>query len=673
MDRLSEVAALWGIESDYYDARGHRRILEPEALARIVEAVAAHATPPQRRLLPPTIVLRKGRPSKLDLPDLPQGSIVRWTVLAAGKPVTSGQFEVAAFRLPDDLAVGMYRLRFNIVSNQGETNDEATLLVAPEHAYQGDGGGRLWALAVQLYSVRSHRNWGIGDFTDLRHLVELAAKLGAAGIGLNPLHALFDDRPELASPYAANSRLFLNPLYIDVAVIPEFPGLRDAGLDGDVQRLRAAGQVDYAGVAAAKLKGLRLAYDAFRAHASPTRRQDFFAFCAEQGQALAQFAGFEVLRRRYGGPWWDWPPEWRCPSDAALNELRGAQSSEFEFYEFVQWIADRQLGACRDAAHRLGLPIGLYLDVAVGVDSCGADAWSEQTAVLTHLSVGAPPDLLNTAGQNWGLAGFNPAELVALEFAPFRRMLAAAMRHAGAIRLDHVLGLKRLFVIPHGMHPSMGAYLHFPFEPLLAVIAQESVHYRSIVIGEDLGTVPEGFRETMADWGLWSYRVMMFERGWDGSFHPPERYPANALVTFSTHDLPTLTGWLASYDLAVKRGLGIDPGETDEERARAVEAMRDALGRRGLLHDGQVDVAAVTRYLALTPSRLLVVSLEDVLEIKDQPNVPGTTTEHANWRQRLPVSLEDWATDDRLLRLARILAEAGRANPQPQTRAGAGV
>lgn len=673
MDRLSEVAALWGIESDYYDARGHRRILPPEALARIVEAVAAHAPPPQRRLLPPTIVLRRGRPSQLDLPDLPHGAVVRWTVLAADKPVTSGQCEARAFRLPDELAVGTYRLRLTIPADQGETSDEATLLVAPEHAYQGDGDGRLWALAVQLYSVRSHGNWGIGDFTDLRHLVELAAKLGAAGIGLNPLHALFDDRPELASPYAANSRLFLNPLYIDVAAIPEFPGLRDAGLDADVQRLRAAEHVDYAGVAAAKLKGLRRAYEAFCAHASPARRQDFDAFRAELGQALAQFAAFEILRRRYGGPWWDWPPEWRCPSDAALKELREAQSSEYGFYEFQQWIADRQLGACRDAAHRLGLPIGLYLDVAVGVDSCGADAWSEQTAVLTHLSVGAPPDQLNTAGQNWGLAGFNPAELVASEFVPFRRMLAAAMRHAGAIRLDHVLGLKRLFVIPHGMHPSMGAYLHFPFEPLLAVIAQESVRNRSIVIGEDLGTVPEGFRETMADWGLWSYLVMMFERAWDGSFHPPERYPVNALVTFSTHDLPTFAGWSAGYDLTVKRTLGIDPGETDEERARARDALRDALAQRGLLHDGEVDVAAVTRYLALAPSRLLVVSSEDVLEIKDQPNVPGTTTEHANWRQRLPVPLEDWATDHRLIRLARILAEAGRADPLPQAQDGAGV
>jgi 4-alpha-glucanotransferase len=667
MDRLSEVAALWGIESDYVDARGHRQILEPDALARIVEAVAAHATPPRRRLLPATIILRKGRPSQLDLPGLPHGALARWTVLAGDQPVTRGQFDATAFRLPDDLAVGTYRLRLAVPSDQGEMSDEATLLVAPARAYQGDGGGKLWALAVQLYGVRSHRNWGIGDFTDLRHLIELAAQLGAAGIGLNPLHALFDDRPELASPYSANSRLFLNPLYIDVTAIPEFPGLRDAGLDGDVPRLRAAEQVDYAGVAAAKLKGLRLAYDEFRAHACLTRRQDFDAFRAEQGQALAQFAGFEILRRRHGGPWWDWPPEWRSPGEAALNGLREAQSRELGFYEFMQWIADRQLGTCRDAARRRGLPIGLYLDVAVGVDACGADAWSEQTAILNRLSVGAPPDLLNTAGQNWGLAGFNPAELEAREFAPFRRMLAAAMRHAGAIRLDHVLGLKRLFVIPHGMHPRMGAYLHFPLEPLLAVIAQESVRHRSIVIGEDLGTVPEGFRETMADWGLWSYLVMLFERGWDGTFHPPERYPQNALVTFSTHDLATFTGWSASHDLTVKRGLGMDPGETDEERARARDALRDVLAQRGLLHDGRVDVAAITRYLAATASRLLVVSLEDVLEIKDQPNVPGTITEHPNWRQRLPVPLEDLATDDRLIRLARILAEAGRANPQPQT------
>jgi 4-alpha-glucanotransferase len=663
MDRRSEVAALWGIDSDYVDARGHRQILEPEALARIVEAVATHAIPPQRRWLAPTIILRQGRPSRLDLPHLPHGAIVRWTVLAADRPVADR--ESAALRLPDDLPIGTYRLRLAVASDQGEASEEATLLVAPERAFQGGTGVRHWALAVQLYSVRSYRNWGIGDFTDLRHLIELAAKLGAAGIGLNPLHALFDDRPELASPYAANSRLFLNLLYIDVEAIPEFPGLSGSRLEADVRRLRAAQQVNYPGVAAAKLEGLRLAHDAFGADANPSRRQDFVAFRLEQGQALLEFAGFEILRRRYGGPWWDWPPEWRCPSQGGLEALRQAQSSEFEFYEFVQWIADRQLGACRDAARSLGLPIGLYLDVAVGVDACGADAWSEQAAILNRLSVGAPPDLLNTGGQNWGLAGFNPAELEARAFAPFRRVCAVAMRHAGAIRLDHVLGLKRLFVIPHGMHPRMGAYLRFPFAPLLAVIAQESVRHRSIVIGEDLGTVPEGFRETIADWGLWSYLVMLFERDWDGSFHPPERYPANALVTFGTHDLPTFTGWWEGYDLTVKRDLGIDPGETDEERARAREAMRAALAQRGLLPEDRVDVAAVTRYLALAPTRLLIASLEDVLQIRDQPNVPGTITEHPNWRQRLPVPLEDLPTDARLLALARILAEAGRANPSP--------
>jgi 4-alpha-glucanotransferase len=547
----------------------------------------------------------------------------------------------------------------DILDKAGIDDHAAPFAVAPGRTYQGsDPSARTWALAVQLYGVPSHRNWGHGDFTDLAMLIDLAADLGAGGIGLNPLHALFDDRPEQASPYAPNSRLFLNVLYIDVDAIEEFPGL-DAAEVEEVERLREADQVDYRGVATVKLAGLRRAYARFRADASPRRRRDFARFKREQGRALARFASFEVLRRRFPQPWWEWPEEWRAPTDATLAALRESDGDAVAFYEYVQWIADRQLAACQKKARAHGLPIGLYLDVAVGVDAGGADAWSEQGAILRELSAGAPPDLLNRTGQNWGIAAFHPRGLAAQGFEPFRRTIATAMRHAGAIRIDHVLGLNRLFLVPHGAPARDGAYFRFPLEALLAVIADESLEHRCIVIGEDLGTIPHDLRDKLADWGLWSYRVLLFERYESGLFISPERYPAMALATFSTHDLPTYAGWRSGHDMAVRRSLGIDPGESDDERRRAIEALHGALVHTGI--DEAEGFAAVARYLAATPSRLVVVSIEDVLGIIDQPNLPGTIDEHPNWRQRLPLPLEDWP--GRLETLARVFQDAGRSAP----------
>ena len=323
------------------------------------------------------------------------------------------------------------------------------------------------------------------------------------------------------------------------------------------------------------------------------------------------------------------------------DALRCAEAKialQIEFVEFVQWIADRQLRDCRDLAARLGMKVGLYLDVAVGVQSDGFDAWNEQAAISRHLAVGAPPDALNTAGQNWGLAGFNAAGLLMTSFAPFREMLRASMRYAGAIRLDHVLGLKRLYLVPHGFAADNGVYVQMPFEALLAVTAQESVAHRCVVIGEDLGTVPEGFREQMADWGIWSYLVMMFERDDRGAFRGLDHYAANALVTFNTHDLSTYAGWRSFSDLKLKRSLGIDPGESDDARWHALTMLTDTLRHHGI---DRHDLYAVTEFLARTRSRLLAISLEDLLGVIDQPNIPGTVDEHPNWRRRLPLAVGD--------------------------------
>jgi 4-alpha-glucanotransferase len=619
-----------GIETEFVDGHGHRHSTDEAALKIILDALPAE---PSRRILSHAVVVRSGRPARTQLG--PAASLpVNWKIVSGLELIAEGRADDRLVAWPDNLPEGCYRLS---LTDAAACAEEVPLIVAPPSAFGGDFD-RCWLLAVQLYGVRSTRNWGIGDFTDLEALIELAAQLGADGIGLNPLHALFDDRPDSCSPYSPNSRLFLNPLYIDVAKVP---GGTLAEV-GSIDRLRAGDFVDYAAVTERKWQALRAAFKTFKADAAAGRRRDFAKFRAERKPLLARFACFEVLRHKFNKPWWEWPEPWRKPDDAACAALRkGPDAAEIELVEFVQWIADRQLLACRDLARKRGLRVGLYLDVAVGVQSDGFDAWNEQVAISRHLAVGAPPDPLNTSGQNWGLAGFNAAGLELSSFAPYRDMLRASMRYAGAIRLDHVLGLKRLYLVPHGFAARDGVYVQMPFDALLATTAQESMAHRCVVIGEDLGTVPEGFRDQIADWGIWSYQVMMFERDDHGRFRGVDHYTANALVTFNTHDLSTYAGWRGFSDLALKRSLGIDPGESDDARWHALAMLSDVLRHHAIERD---DLYAVAGFLARTRSRLLAISLEDLLGVIDQPNVPGTVDEHPNWRRRLPLPIDSIAS-----------------------------
>jgi 4-alpha-glucanotransferase len=650
MNSVNEQAARRGIQTAYQDAFGHRHVVPPEVLACLVESIPLESMA-QDRMLAPTIVARRGQPLWLALStSCDTSGLIRWGIFAPER-IVGGEAAASPIRLPSDLPVGTFELEVTVTTPRGERSETATLLVAPTETYQGaDTKSRQWALAVQLYAVRSRRNWGHGDFTDLLGLIDLASQLGAAAVGLNPLHDVFE-----ASPYSPSSRLFLNPLYIDLDGVPEFAGLKSAEMEAAIDRLRREDLVDYLGVRTVKWQALLKAYEAFRSSSTPGRRNSLERFRECGGVLLRRFACFELLRQRFGSLWSKWPDPWRAPSDELLDRLYADEAEHAGLFEFVQWLADQQLCHCHNHARHVGLPIGLYLDVAVGVRPDGFDAWSDQHSLVPNVAVGAPPDPLNPGGQNWGLAAFNPITLHASKFAAFRHVLQAAMRYAGAIRLDHVLGLKRLYLVPNGS--TYGTYIDLPLEPLLAVIAQESVAGQCVIIGEDLGTVPENFRDTLAQWGIWSYQVMLFERAHDGNFLPPGSYRRNAVAAFATHDLPTFAGWLQGSDLTMKTSLAIDPGESLEEREQTREALYRALSEREM---PVLDFLSVTRYLAASPSRLVLISIDDVFGSKQQVNVPGTVDVYPNWRVRLPVALEDLRFDSALSALATAMRSAAR-------------
>ena len=516
-------------------------------------------------------------------------------------------------------------------------------------------GGRTWGFMVQLYGVRSQRNWGVGDFGDLRALVELAASLGAGVVGVNPLHAAY------VSPYSPSSRHALNTVYLDIEAIPEFAQCRGAqrltqsrAFLARLLQLRKAELIDYDGVRAAKHEVLELLYGCFRKDRA--RRRRFAEWQAKSSTELRDHALYEALREELGnGGWQSWPREFQDPSSPAVKKFEGKKKERVEFHAYLQWNARQQLDLAQRRAQELAMPVGLYFDLALGADRGGAEVWSDRAAYATGASIGAPPDEFNPRGQDWGLPPYSPRALRAAGYRPFVELLRANMPQGGALRLDHVMALARLYWIPAGNKADRGGYVHYPLEDLLGLLAQESRRNRCMVIGEDLGTVTGELRQALNDAGVLSYRPLFFEKGADGEFSPPEAYPREALTCVSTHDLPTWRGFWAGHDLGLREqfGLTVDPKKEREQREAEKEKLKRALERQGF----DASAAGAHAFLARTPSKLLMVQPEDVFELVEQANLPGTVDQHPNWRRKLPVSLERWKSDPRVQRLAATLAE----------------
>ncbi len=565
-------------------------------------------------------------------------------------------------------------------------------MTRPERSYLPPAleNGRAWGLAVNLYALRSKRNWGIGDFTDLRTLVTYAASLGADIVGVNPLHALHYVEPEAASPYSPTSRYFRNPIYIDIEAIPEFAAdaPQAAALRARVvsepfasalARLRDEPTVQYARVARAKWSALDELYSVLRDVRGP-RLTAFRDYVERGGERLERFATYEALTEKFARDegrihgWLTWDDAFRDATAPGVREWAAKNRRRVEYFKYLQFVADEQLAAAADAAAEK-MSIGLYLDVAVGVDTNSADVWADPDAYVLDETIGAPPDPLGPFGQNWGLPPPDPEAMLRDEGAAFAELLATNMAHAGALRLDHVMALMRLFRIPRGKVAAEGRYVGYPLEDLLALAATQSVRQGCLIVGEDLGTVPDGFRERMEREAILSYRLLLFERDDDGSFRAPDRYPQLALATGTTHDVPTLAGWCVGRDLAVRERIGLlSPDEAEHaRRARRVDVSRllDALRAHGeldhptfeamhrMLDAGPAEarelapiVRAAYRYLASSPAKLVMIPFDDAVLEFEQVNVPGTFVEYPNWRRKNGVDVEAIAADPQVAALA---------------------
>ncbi|WP_407950410.1 4-alpha-glucanotransferase [Parvibaculum sp.] len=713
---LRRLAALAGIESHYWDIEGVRHDTSPATARRLLSALGLRADSAAeltsslaeieerewRRLLPPVFVSRTDRPLSVPvrLPGgEPAGSIAWRIVLEDGHVLTGesahrdlavearrsiGGRDIECLSLPlPNLPAGYHELRLETASGDAIM----PLIAAPPRCYLPPAlaeGRHCWGLATQLYSIKSVRNWGIGDFSDLRALAEWSAGLGADALGVNPLHALFPSSPESASPYSPNSRLFRNALYLDVAAIADDAECaearrltRSAAFADALAAARDAPLVDYTAVSRLKYEGLEVLYAAFRAKciARPddTYGAAFQRFQTDGGAQLRRFAVFLALSETFGGnDWTRWPTAYRDPASASVAAFSNDRAERVGFFQYLQWQADLQFAAVASRAKEAGMAIGLYGDVAVSIDPAGADHWSRQNIFAGEARIGAPPDPFSAQGQEWGVVPMNPLRLRDDAYTDFIALLRSNMRHVGALRIDHVMGLQHSYWVPAGAPASEGAYVAYPLDDLLGILALESHRNECLVVGEALGTVPDGFRPRMERENVLSYRVLYFEAEHDRQKRPDE-YPRMAATCVATHDLATLKGFWHGTDLDARRRLGLHQSAEADLRARDERAhdkwlLLRALAEEGLLPPGldtdrlgDIDMTpalalAVHAYLARSSACLFMVQLDDLIGEEHQINLPGTQSEYPNWRRRLSMSLEAMIADPVLRDMARTIS-----------------
>lgn len=565
-----------------------------------------------------------------------------------------------------ELPVGYYNLTFKV----GSKSYKSTLAVAPERCYENPAlaSGKIWGYALQLYSLRSERNWGVGDFTDLSRFIKICADSGADVIGLNPLNVLVHSFPEEASPYCSISRLFLNPIYIDVEAVPEFKAEDLEEIRDKINEFRNSELIQYGEIYPLKISVLEKLYGRFMADLHSERQQEFAAFEAAQGEDLHKLALFQTLydiKSTYiWGGWPAWEEGFQNPYSPEVRKFAEEYADRIRFFKFLQFEADRQFNLASAKVKEYGLKVGFYRDLAVGVGKDSAELWSDKDLFINGVGAGAPPDAFFPAGQKWELGAFNPYVLKERCYEPFIKILRANMRAAGALRIDHVMGLMRLYVIPD--RGEQGTYVMYNLKDMLNIVAIESFRNQCQIVGESIGNVPNGFLETLAAKNIYSLSVLWAERkdaGW-GDFNVPQEYPVQAFTSVGTHDMAPLRMWWFGYDLEVMHSLGLMNGEDKNNAYRKREQDRwkllSALDNSGVWPEDNLRKdnyiygqtypegieEAVHRFAARTASKVFLAQLEDILHVEKLQNLPGTDRDkHPNWRRKIPVSLERLETD----------------------------
>ncbi|MER5492168.1 4-alpha-glucanotransferase [Streptomyces sp. NPDC002490] len=691
---LARLAALHGVATSYSPAPGRTVEASPRAVRaalaalgvdagdaeRTAAALAAREAELRTRLLPPTLVWWPNRPPR-DLLDLPTGTRVRIAPDPDGHPVpvapvgdggwTAGPGVVPV--LPEGFPHGVHALTAAAPDGRAVRTH---LVVAPERAPAP--AGRSHGLLVQLHSLLSRRSWGMGDLGDLADLADWAGtELGAGFVQLNPLHAAVPGEPGDPSPYRPSSRRFPDPVHLRIEDVPEHARLPAAArAEFDALTARAAelrqgvldgtALIDRDAVRALKRQALDLLA---AVPPDPGRRAAYREFTAREGAALDDYATWCALAERHGPDWRTWPGGLTDPRSPETDRARAELAARIDHHRWLVWLTAGQLDAAGRAARAAGMPIGLVHDLAVGVHPHGADTWAGQDLYAADASIGAPPDDFAPQGQDWGLPPWRPDRLAATGYAPYRALLRALFRHAGALRIDHVMGLFRLWWVPAGGSAAEGAYVHYDAEAMLAVLVLEADRAGAAVIGEDLGTVADGVREALRARGVLGTSVLWFERGGTGEPLPPDAWRPDCLATATTHDLPPTAARLAGTDVDLRDSLGLLGGPPDEARAeaaRATGAWLDLFARCGLLAPGSAEdeverIGAVHRFLVRTPARLVGVWLPDAVGDRRPQNVPGTRDEYPNWRLPVagadgrPLALEDLVAAPRVRALVEAL------------------
>jgi len=716
---LRELAEVYGIAIEFWDWQGLHVEVAADTIIKVLAALEVDASTPGaaqraladhhdaawRRMLPTTLVIRHGWAPSVDVTVRHGEPVSVWIDLEGGGVRSSlRQLEnwsapreldgrltgQATFQIPGDLPLGYHTLR---AWSAGE-EASAALIVTPSSVGFPDrmAGRRAWGVATQVYSVRSAQSWGVGDIADLADLAVWAgAEHGAGFVLVNPLHAAEPVAPMEPSPYLPTTRRFQNPLYLRVERIGEYADLDGAarrtvdGLRKKIhQDLDTLDWIDRDAAWAAKRAALRLVYVVPR---SAGREIAYRAYREREGQGLEDYATWCALAEEHGTDWHDWPEELRHPTSSAVAEFVAANPDAVDFHRWLQWVLDEQLAGAQASALRAGMSLGVMHDLAVGVHSSGSDSWALQDVFARGIRVGAPPDAFNQNGQDWSQPPWRPDRLADLAYAPFRDMVSTVLRSAGGVRVDHIIGLFRLWWIPAGNGPTQGTYIRYDHEALVGILALEAVRARAVVVGEDLGTVEPWVRDYLRERGILGTSILWFEFEFHGSGAPlrPEWWREYCLASVTTHDLPPTAGYLAGDHVRLRDTLGLLTRALDEELA-ADEAERAAwleeLRRRGALApvvaaaadaaldpddpdaadaDMQATVLALHRYLTWTPSKLICVALSDLVGDRRTQNQPGTIDEYPNWRVPLAgpdgrlLPLEDVFTSQRAAALADVV------------------